>query len=155
MSGRTRRTMVITAPDGTEVTEVTAGGYTVAGVIRNDHGQWHIAAHGYSLDSVYNRTHALYNKGSYQAMYVGDLIEKTAPVISKYFGTHDLHLSQIFIPGRNWVKDGGYAGCSRLRNLAKELNVTAVSVRDGSGRTANFQMTEILASMNARAKSAK
>jgi hypothetical protein len=88
MSSRARRTLVATAPDGTEVTEQTSGNYDIAGLIQHEGGSWVIAAHGTSRASVQNRTSTLYNRGSYQAMHVSDLVELTVPVIREYFGTH-------------------------------------------------------------------
>ena len=99
MSSRTRKTLVATAPDGTEATEQTSGGYTVAGLIQSTSGQWFIARHGNSWDSVKNRTSALYHRGYYKAMHVSDLIEVTAPVVREYFGTHAVSVTSVYRPG--------------------------------------------------------
>lgn len=169
MSSRTRKTLVITAPDGTDVTEVTAGDYSVAGIIQGEDGRWRIVAHGYAHNSVANRTRAMYNRGSYRTMHTGLLREVTAPVIRDYFGTHAVTVDKVFrstlppdqqdsmlSPGWIMACDAGYvpenttmaAGRSILRMLAKD-GWEAVSIYAG-GRLADFQMSEILKSMNAR-----
>ena len=218
MRGRTRKTLVATAPDGTEVTEQTSGGYTVAGLIQHEGGQWFIARHGSSWDSVRSRTSALYGRGYYKAWHVADLIEVTAPIVREYFGTHNVsitatwreaiytgltetalrgivcdglrvfprHVDGVILTAREhpgtwdagiqaaggiaairyedgtvslelrgikagWQNVSGSrpAGRASLRDLACE-GVTAVEVRGPGGRTANFQMPEIIKSMNAR-----
>lgn len=220
MSSRTRTTLVATAPDGTEVTEETSGGYTVAGLIQNESGQWFIARHGFSYDSVRSRTSMLYGRGYYRTWHMADLIEVTAPILREYFGTHNVSITSVWWPpvwenlteaalrgilcdglratpsdvdgailvardrqGRTghagvqvaegiaevsygndgtfsvklpdgtsgWkpVKGSRPAGKQALRALARE-GVTAIEVRGPGGRTADFQMTEIVKSLNAR-----
>jgi hypothetical protein len=99
MSSRARRTMVATAPDGTEVTEQTSGNYDTAGLIQHEGGTWVIAAHGTSHSSVYNRTSTLYNRGCYKSMHVSDLVEQTAPVLREYFGTHQVTVDSAYSSG--------------------------------------------------------
>lgn len=220
-STRTRKTLVATAPDGTEVTEQTAGGYTVAGLIQRTDGTWVIAAHGHSEKSVKSRTSMLYGRGYYKAFHVTALIEVTAPVLREYFGTHAIGIDQVFRTGSytglseealraildrecatryhgdaireaveqgttvvstindgpatirhedgtfsmevkggwyyTWQGEADYtvidhpllaAGRSVLRQIARD-GWTAISVRHGD-RTADFQVSEILKSLNAR-----
>lgn len=168
MSG-TQRILVITAPDGTEVTKKTAGKYDTAGIVRNDRDQWHIVAVGTSEDSVRSRTRTLYGRGCYRQMFVGQLHEQTAPVIRDYFGGHRVAIDSLYRPDLDpalrddmmqpgWTRpwSAGYttpnhfaqAGRTMLRKLAKD-GWTAVAVRQG-GRVADFQIDEILKSMNAR-----
>lgn len=99
MGSRTARTLVATAPDGTEVTQQTSGSYDTAGLLQAADGRWFIAAHGWSRDSVYSRVHARYNRGDYRAMHVTDLIEQTAPVVRLYFGTHSVSVNSVYSPG--------------------------------------------------------
>lgn len=153
MAGRTRRTLVATAPGGTDVRMQTAGDYAIAGLIQRSDGTWFIAAKGFrSTASVYNRTHAIYNRGDYKAMHVSDLIEETAPVLREYFGTHAIVLEEAFRPGSDWSQPARGAGRSVIRQLAGD-GYTAVAFRLGT-RTADFQMDELLRSMNARVSKA-
>jgi hypothetical protein len=99
MSSRASRTLVATAPDGTEVTQKTSGSYDTAGLLQAADGHWLIAAHGWSRQSVYDRTHARYNRGDYRAMHVSDLVEQTAPVIREYFGTHTVGVRSVYSTG--------------------------------------------------------
>lgn len=99
MGSRASRTLVATAPDGTEVTQETSGSYDTAGLLQAADGHWLIAARGWSRNSVYNRAHARYNRGDYQAIHVSDLTEQTAPVVRAYFGTHAVAVDQVYGPG--------------------------------------------------------
>ena len=149
MSSRTRRTLVVTAPDGTEVTEQTSGGYDTAGIVQGADGTWRLVAHGWSHASVYDRTHARYNRGDNRAMHVGDLVEQTAPIVREYFGTHDVYISQMFTPANGWMTGlRRKAGRSDLRQLQRD-GITSVAIKHG-GRTADFAMDELVKSMNAR-----
>lgn len=141
-------TLVATAPDGTEVTRKTSGKYDTAGLIQRRDGTWFIAAWGWSWDSVYNRTHIRYNRGDYLAMHISALVEQTAPVLREYCGTHDVYILACYTPGKGWVRERQGAPRPWLRRLARE-GVTAVSV-SREGREADFQMAEIIRSMNAR-----
>jgi hypothetical protein len=92
--------MVIEAPGGAQVTEETSGNWDTAGIIQKADGTWFIAAHGCSRASVYDRTHARYNRGhDYLAMHVGALREATAPVVRDYFRTHAVVISSLYSPG--------------------------------------------------------
>jgi hypothetical protein len=149
---RTRKTLVVTAPDGTEVTERTSGGYDTAGIIQDYDGKWHLAAHGWSRDSVWKRTRTQQDRQRCRTMYVGQLREQTAPAIHDYFGTNEVRVHEYFVPGRGWVLASGSAGRSVLRQLAKD-GVTAVAITPLFGhrkRYADFQMGEVLASMKTR-----
>lgn len=160
MGSRASRTLVATAPDGTEVTRETSGSYDTAGLLQAADGHWLIAAHGWSRNSVYNRTHARYNRGSYQAMHVSDLVEQTAPVIREYFGTHAVRITSYFCGGqwRDVLAADGSSRCflgggrAALRSLARD-GIEAVMV-SANGRSADFQMTVLVKSMNARKASA-
>ena len=154
MSSRTARNLVITAPDGTDVIKRTSGGYDTAGIIQHENGSWALAAQGWSHESVYNRTHAIYNRGCYKTMHIGPLHEQTAPVIRKYFGNHAVYIESVFTPDKGWVTYRRNAGRSDLRQLAAD-GIIAVSVmQEHSGLqvashawTADFQMDEIVRSM--------
>jgi hypothetical protein len=149
---RILKTLVITAPDGTEVTERTSGGYDTAGIIQDYDGKWHLAAHGWSRDSVWKRTRTQQDRDRCKTMFVGQLYEKTAPVIRDYFGTHQVRVHQYFIPGQGWVLSAGSAGQTALRRLAGE-GATAVNVTPVYGGRkvyADFQMIEITESMRTR-----
>lgn len=150
MSSRTARNLVITAPDGTDVIRRTSGGYDTAGIIQNENGSWSLVANGWSHESVYNRTHARYNRGTYKAMHVGSLHEQTAPGIRAYFGGHAVRITQVFQPGTGWSEMKLNAGTAELRRLVK-TGITAIAVQglsgDKSGHVADFQMDEILRSM--------
>lgn len=146
--------MVITAPDGTEVTERTSGDYDTAGIVQDYDGKWHLAAHGWSRNSVWKRTRTQQDRQRGKTMYVGLLLEETAPAIREYFGTHQVYISEYFLPGHGWVKVSRNAGKSMLRYLAKE-GVVTVSVSSIFGHRkeyADFQMDELLKSMNAKKK---
>lgn len=149
---RTMKTLVVTAPDGTEVTERTSGGYDTAGIVQTYDGKWHLVAHGWSRDSVWKRTRIREDRMHGKTMYVGQLREQTAPVIHDYFGTNEVRIHAYFTPENGWVIASGSAGRSVLRNYAKG-GVTAVSITPIYGhrkRFADFQMTEITTSMRAR-----
>lgn len=149
---RTMRTLVVTAPDGTEVTERTSGGYDTAGIVQTYDGKWHLVAHGWSRDSVWKRTRTREDRMHGKTMYVGQLREQTAPVIHDYFKTNEVRIHEYFLPGRGWVLASGSAGRSALRQLAR-TGVTTVAVTPIYGHRksyADFQMDEIVASMRAK-----
>lgn len=142
---RTMKTLVITAPDGTEVTERTSGGYDTAGIIQDYDGKWHLAAHGWSRNSVWKRTRTQQDRQRCQTMYVGSLREQTDPVIREYFGTNEVRVHQYFHPESGWVLASGSAGRSVLRQLAK-AGVESVSITPIYGHRrsyADFQMSEL------------
>lgn len=100
MGSRARKTVAVMAPGGGEVTSQTSGHWDTAGIIQKADGTWFIAAWGNSHSSVYNRTHAKYNRDpSFKAMHVGDLTEVTAPLIREYFGTHQVTIESAYSPG--------------------------------------------------------
>lgn len=155
MSSRSTRELVAYAPDGTEVTWKTAAPWDVAGLVQRTDGTWSAVRHGFSRDSVYDRTNAYYNLhlDSLTAMHVADAWEATAPCIRnyKFFGSHRVNIARAFIPGQGWTDRNMYAGCQAFRLLAAD-GVTSVEIR-GDGHVVEFQMAEILKSMNARKKS--
>lgn len=162
MSSRTARTLVAEA-FGQEARIRTSGGYTVAGVILNfrpdAEPELGIVARGWSDDSVKARTRRVLRirrpditpRNESWVMEVVSLNEETAPVIYgyHYFKTHNLRVTAIFKDGK-W--EGGYrmsAGRSMIRKLARE-GVTGIVVT-GNGHDVDFEMPELLASMNKRA----
>jgi hypothetical protein len=166
ISTRTVKTMIARTQWG-EVEYRTAGKYDVAGVIQyTEKGQLvrRVAAVGTSWDSVERRTKAELRKarpGTLPSDYpylmeVVHLTEATAPVIRKYFGRHGLTISQVFTQDGGWQDVRYHTGQSLLRKLAKD-GVTAITVsrplgRDRGCQMADFQMTEVVKSMNARKK---
>jgi hypothetical protein len=166
ISTRTAKTLIATTQWG-EVEYRTAGNYTVAGVIQyTENGRLvrRVAAVGNSWDSVTSRTKAELRKarpGTLPSDYpylmeVVHLTEATAPVIRKYFGRHGLTISQVFTQDGGWQDVRYHAGRSLLRKLAQD-GVITITVSRPLGRNrgrqeADFQMTEILKSMNARKK---
>jgi hypothetical protein len=97
------------------------------------------------------------------------LTEATAPLVRDYFGTHAVIIDALYKPGyedplgmmkSGWMHPWGIGltsiahslkgGQSMIRVLAKE-GYTALAFRTINGtRIADFQMTELLKSMNAR-----
>lgn len=161
MSSRTTRTLVAEA-FGYEARIRTSGGYTVAGVILNfrkdAEPQLGIVARGWSDDSVKARTRRVLRirrpdltpANESWVMDVVSLNEETAPVIYgyRYFKTHAVRITSVFKDGR-W--QGGYrmsAGRSMIRKLARE-GVTGIVV-SGNGHDVDFEMDELIRSMNAR-----
>jgi hypothetical protein len=153
MSSRSPRVLVVIAPDGTEVTERTSGSYTVAGIVQNEDGSWWIAAHGNSWDSVKSRTSMRYGRGSYKQMHVAELRERTAPVLRDYFGTHAVRVISWYHPDKGWTTETRCADATSLRQLHRD-GCTAVEIqilgRTHDGKAADFQMTEIIKSLNER-----
>ena len=156
----TSRTVVAYAPGGIEVAYDTAAKWDVAGLVRNEQGAWHLAAHGFSWESVRNRTSAYYSRSPHATEWaVAALWEATAPLIAGYFGSHRVVIASVFTPEAGWVtvREAGYvsggtwmtASKAMLRRLSRD-GVAAVAVQ-GTGstskRTADFQMPEVLASM--------
>jgi hypothetical protein len=164
MAGRSTRTMIAATQWG-DAEYRTAGNYSVAGVIHymiNGELVTRVAAVGNSWNSVQNRTRRALRDarpGTLPSDYaylteVVSLTEATAPKLHQYFGTHKLSITQVFTPGRGWTDASYHAGRSNLRKLAKE-GVTAVLAGKGGGVVigrweADFQMAELLKSMNTR-----
>jgi hypothetical protein len=157
--GRTRKTLVAAAL-GQEIEYQTAGGYTVAGVVMSTNAEENfpctVVAVGYSWKSVTRRTRAISRQvrsgisksDEHWVMEVTGLIEATAPVVRDYFGTHKVYAAAVYRPQDGW--EAGLrlsAGRSDLRRMAAE-GITAVALTF-AGRTADFQVTELLRSMNA------
>jgi hypothetical protein len=165
MSTRTRKTMIAEAL-GEEIEYKTAGNYSVAGIVMMPDPESgfprQVVAVGTSWDSVTRRTRTasrklrpgLHRGDEHHVMAVVALTEATAPVVREYFGTHKVSVSSVFTPGKGWEDARYHAGRSVLRKLAGD-GVTAVAFSRGNGRgsgrrIADFQMTELLRSMNAR-----
>lgn len=160
MSSRTTRTLVAEA-FGYEARIRTSGGYDTAGVILNfpkdAEPSLGIVARGWSDDSVRARTRRvlrvrrpeLTTRNENWVMDVVTLNEETAPVIYgyHYFKTHALRVTAIFKDG-TWQDCRLHAGRSMIRKLARE-GITGITVT-GKGHSADFEMTELLASMNKR-----
>jgi hypothetical protein len=161
---RTVKTMIAYIPGlpGTSVTWKTAGDYTHVGLVYDwQASAWEIVAKGWSPQSVAKATktagrkmyaHALQFVGSGTA--VVRLVEATAPLIAEYFGgDHRVTIVSVFRPETGWVGVNWHCGRSNLRRIAAD-GVTAIAVRPhGEGsqyREADFQMTEILRSLNTR-----
>lgn len=161
---RSAKTMIAYIPDTTAtVTFTTAGGYTHAGFVFNWREEtWDVEVKGYSPRSIAKRAkavarerHRLLTNGvpahpDYISSMtaVARLYEVTAPVIAKYFGDHRVIIGAIFRPESGWEEGSWLAGRSSLRCWAKE-GVTAVAVHR-AGRVADFQMTEIVKSLDSR-----
>ena len=167
ISTRTRKTMIARTQWG-DVEYKTAGDYTVAGVVlslsADDNFAPEVVAVGTSWDSVSRRTKTISRKrrpgihaGDHrQVMEVVALDEATAPVVREYFSRHDVPITQVYRPGTAWTQERYLPGRSIIRKLAAEgVTAVAFSLPLGRGRglrTADFQMTELLNSMNARKK---
>lgn len=167
MSSRTVRIMIAEAL-GEEIEYRTAGGYSVAGVVRTLNAEngfpCQVVAVGHSWDSVLRRTRAisrklrrgLHKSDEQYVMEVVHLTEATAPVVREYFGTHRVAVTGWYTEANGWLHGNRYAGRSEIRKMAKEaIGITAVEFsmplgRNRGHRTADFQMTELLASMNKR-----
>jgi hypothetical protein len=180
MSGRTRKTMIARA-FGEEIEYQTAGNYSVAGVLIYPDAAANfprrVVAVGNSHASVTRRTRKvahqvrsmLLKSDEHHVMQVTSLTEATAPLVRDYFGTHGVVIDALYKPGyedplemMNWMYpwDIGLTsrahalkgGRSMIRQLAKE-GYTALAFRTVNGtRIADFQMDELLKSMNARKK---
>lgn len=163
ISTRTRKTMIARTQWG-DVEYKTSGGYTVAGVVLSLSGDFapEVVAVGTSWDSVARRTKTISRKrrpgihaGDHRmVMEVVALDEATAPVVREYFGRHDVPITEVYRPGTGWVSERYLSGRSVIRKLAAEgVTTVAFSLPLGRGRgrrTADFQMTELLKSMNSR-----
>lgn len=179
MSGRTRKTLVAEA-FGECIEYKTAGDYTVAGVLmypdaENDFPR-RVVAVGHSRDSVTSRTRTIARRArpnmrrydEQHVMQVVPLVEATAPPVRDYFGTHGVVIDALYKPGQpdDGMMQPGWAypwdlgltsrahalkgGRSMIRQLAKE-GYTALAFRTVNGtRIADFQVTELLKSMNTR-----
>jgi hypothetical protein len=165
MTGRSAKTMLAYVPDlpGTVVTWKTAGDYTHVGLVYNwQSSEWQIVAKGWSPESIAKTAKTAGRKMYAHALQFADratvvtrLHEATAPIIAEYFGgDHRLKIVSVFRPETGWETVNWHAGRSLLRHLDRE-GVTAIAVSgpyDGQsyGRTADFQMTEIVKSLNSR-----
>jgi hypothetical protein len=181
MTGRTRKTMIASA-FGEEIEYKTAGDYSVAGVLiypdpANNFPR-RIIAVGNSHASVTSRTRRiarqlrshLLKSDEHHVMRVVPLTEATAPAVRDYFSTHNVVIDALYKPGQpdDGMMKPGWAypwdlgltsrahalkgGQSMIRQLAKE-GFTALAFRTAGGtRIADFQVTELLKSMNARKK---
>jgi hypothetical protein len=150
MSG-TRRQVIAYAPDGGEVTWVTAAGWTVAGLILKS-GTWTFRMAGHSDTSVLSRTRTCMNRHGGDEAAIARIWDCTAPVVAGYFGTHRVVINAWFTPADGWTATGQHKPASRanIRRMARE-GVIAVNIKlSGGGRQADFQMTELLASLNSR-----
>jgi hypothetical protein len=165
---------------GEEIEYETAGPYDVAGVLMYPDAESgfprKIVAVGTSYASVTSRTRTVARKArpgmhkgdEHYVMQVVGLVEATAPVVRDYFGTHNVVIDALYKPGteaglmmtRGWAypqdidltgqRRSLKAGRTMIRRLAKE-GYTAIAFRQGS-RIADFQMDELLKSMNTRKK---
>jgi len=155
---RTVKTMIAYIPglNGVSVTWRTAGDYTHAGLVYNwSANEWEIVAKGWSPRSIGKaaktagrRMYAHAPQFADRATVVTPLYEATAPNIAEYFGDHRVTIVSVFRPETGWEGVNWHAGRSLLRTLEAE-GITAISV-GGHGRVADFQMTEILRSLNTR-----
>lgn len=135
---------------GTEVIFETASQWTVAGMIQHTDGHWWLAANGHSTDSVLQRTGRRYRYCPDAVSFeVADIHETTAPVVREYFGTHAVITASVFTPEEGWQPLHMPASRKAIRALAKERGVTAIAFK-ASGRQADFQMDELLASIRPR-----
>jgi hypothetical protein len=165
MAGRSAKTMLAYIPDlpGTVVTWKTAGNYSHVGLVYNWRAnEWEIVAKGWSPRSVARQArtagrrmyaHAL--QFADRATVVTTLHEATAPAVAEYFGgEHRVTVTAVFRPEHGWQSVSWPAGRSNLRQLAAE-GYTGVMIegrRPGEefARRADFQMTEIVRSLNSR-----
>ena len=158
---RTAKTMIAYIPDlpGVSVTLKTAGDYTHIGLVHNwQTSEWETVAKGWSPKSVAKATRTAGRKMYAHALQfvnaataVAELHEVTAPLIADYFdGDHRVAVVSYFKPGSGWTSVRWKAGRSNLRWMASQ-GIAAVAVRQDHGaREADFQMTEILRSLNSR-----
>lgn len=159
MAGRSAKTMIAYVPGyDAAVTWKTAGNYSHVGLIWNEQTwSWEIRAKGWSPKSVSGRIKTMARKmyaGSVESVTaVARLHETTAPILHEYFGDHRVYVSGVFRDGAGWEDVDWKAGRSNLRTMAAE-GITAIAVRkmfDGpKAPAADFQMTEILRSLNTR-----
>lgn len=167
VQGRTAKVMVATTSWG-EFEYKTAGVYDVAGVIQYTAPDGklvrEIAAVGTSWASVRSRTIKVLRAkrpGTLPSDYpylmeVVSMTEATAPVIRKYFGRHGLTVTSVFTEDGGWQEANLHTGRTLLRLLAKD-GVKAIVVSKGLGRgngrkDADFQIDEVIKSMNSRKK---
>jgi hypothetical protein len=136
--------------------------YTHAGLVWQQDGAWDVAVQGTSPKSVAKRARTEAGRqyvGSPQAL-VNRMVavvrawEMTAPVAADYFGHHRLLVTAAYREGEGWVSVNWLAGRSNIRKMQRD-GWTALQFegrREGETRTrkADFQMTEILKSLNAR-----
>jgi hypothetical protein len=182
VSGRTRKTMIAEAL-GETIEYKTAGDCTLAGVLMYPDPENNfpraVVAVGTSHDSVARRTRAVAHKvrpgllksDERHVMEVVSLTEATAPLVRDYFGTHRVVIDALYKPGQpdDGMMKPGWAypwdlglttrahalkgGRSVIRQLARD-GYTALAFRTVNGsRIADFQVAELLKSMNARKKS--
>jgi hypothetical protein len=172
---RTRRTFAAYTTGGDEVlVQHSSSKYDYVGLVNHldGSGEWKPAAYGCSHASVTKRTRSAARKllaPNYSDDWavrayscVAQMWEATAPVVRDYFGHHRLRITAVFLDG-GWQEVNYHAGRSLLRTLDKE-GVQAVQVRGVGSQhrlrertglhVADFQMSEVVKSMNAR-KAAK
>jgi hypothetical protein len=182
MSGRNRKTLIATAWGDEIAYQTAGDYSLAGVLIYPDAAAnfpRRIVAVGNSHASVTARTrrtahqvrNMLLKSDEPHVMQVVPLIEATAPVVREYFGTHNVIIDALYTPGYKdplgmmnpgWMHpwDIGLTsiahsikgGQSMIRQLAKE-GYTALAFRTVNGtRIADFQMTELFKSMNARKK---
>lgn len=147
-----------------EVITEHSGKYDLAGLIVQQDGTWAAVKFGTSWESVGNRTRTYFRRtrSNFDAYYISQLTqvsrlwEVTAPIVRDYFGSHRVVIAKGFLPGKGWVDftSGDYgrkAGKSRIRALARE-GYTALGFAQGGRGPADFEMSELLKSMNLRKK---
>jgi hypothetical protein len=151
-------------PDEAEVLfEHSSDKYDYAGMYRDASGKWHLAALGFSRNSVVSRTRTACRKAGawwstadvFLNTSTAQAWEVTAPVVREYFGSHKVVITQGFLPGSGWVdlkigEHGRKAGKGRIRALLRE-GYTALGFSQGS-RVADFQADELVKSINLRPK---
>lgn len=144
----TRRTLAAYMGDGTEITYQTAAKWSIAGFTQNTAGEWHLAAHGHSINSVRSRTLATYNRRAHTIdWYVAQLFEATAPVVREYFGHHKVNITSAFFPGRGRVEQRLHGGRSNILKLLRQGAAEISFTPAGTSRVADFQATELISSM--------
>jgi hypothetical protein len=136
--------------------------YTHAGLVWQQDGSWQLVTQGWSPESVEKRTKTVAGQqyvGNPQAV-VNSMVsvvrawEMTAPIVAAYFTHHRLLVTAARREGDGWVSVRWHAGRSNLRKMQKE-GWTALQFqgrRNGGGAvvTADFQMSEIIRSLNSR-----
>ena len=158
MAGRSARNMIAYIPDlpGTAVTWKTAGNYTHVGLLYSwADNKWSVIEKGWSPQAIAKRVKTEGRKMfahapqfAEAATAVALLHEMTAPVIAAYFGDHRVAVTAVYRPETGWQDADYHGGRSNLRHLNRE-GVTAIAVTR-HGRTADFQMTEVVKSLNSR-----
>lgn len=144
-----QRLRIVEAPDGSEIPFQHHGSWTVAGLINDSRVGWRLDQQGHSTDSVLKRTNTSRLRSAHATdVATANIVDATAPIVRGYFGTHYVRITEIFVPGSGWLRGfRGAAGRSDIRSLARK-GVTAI-VFSAGGRSADFQMDELLSSMQA------